>query len=69
MDELEILTEIRAEYEHFDQDRRDALVSRLRQSIKNNIGVSARIRLQDPGQVERTVTGKARRVVDLRPRA
>lgn len=69
MDELEILTEIRVEYEHFDQDRRDALVSRLRQSIKNNIGVSARIRLQDPGQVERTVTGKARRVVDLRPRA
>lgn len=69
MDELEILTEIRAEYEHFDLDRRDALVSRLRQAIKNNIGVTARIQLRDPGLVERTVTGKARRVVDLRPKS
>lgn len=69
MDELEILTEIRAEYEHFDLDRRDALVSRLRQAIKNNIGITARIQLRDPGLVERTVTGKARRVVDLRPKS
>ncbi|GGE62181.1 phenylacetate-CoA ligase [Paenalcaligenes hominis] len=66
MDELEVLAEIRSEFEHFDQDRRDALCSRLRQAIKNNIGVSARIQLREPGQVERTVTGKARRVVDLR---
>src|SRR5690554_3454721 len=41
MDELEVLTEIRSEYEHFDHDRRDALISRLRQAIKNNIGVTA----------------------------
>lgn len=69
MDELEVLTEIRSEYEHFDQDRRDAVTSRLRQAIKNNIGVSARIQLRDPGQVERTATGKARRVVDLRQKS
>ena len=66
MDELEVLAEIRSDYEHFDQDRRDALTARLRQSIKNRIGVSARVQLREPGQVERTVTGKARRVVDLR---
>lgn len=66
MDELEVLTEIRSEYEHFDQDRREALTSRLRQTIKNRIGVTARVQLREPGQVERTVTGKARRVVDLR---
>lgn len=69
MDELEVLAEIRSEYEHFDASRRDAIVSRLRQAIKNNIGVSARIQLKDPGQVERTATGKARRVVDLRPKS
>ncbi|MEZ2721540.1 phenylacetate--CoA ligase PaaK [Paenalcaligenes hominis] len=69
MDELDVLAEIRSEYEHFDQDRRDAICSRLRQAIKNNIGVSARIQLREPGQVERTVTGKARRVVDLRQKA
>lgn len=68
MDELEILTEIRAEYQHFDKTRRDALVSSLRQSIKNNIGVNARIQLLDPGKVERSEAGKARRVVDLRPK-
>lgn len=66
MDELEILTELRAEYTHLDQNGRDALLSVLRQAIKNNIGVTARIQLCEPGQVERTVTGKARRVVDLR---
>lgn len=69
MDELDVLAEIRSEYEHFDQDRRDAICARLRQAIKNNIGVSARIQLREPGQVERTVTGKARRVVDLRQKA
>ena len=69
MDELEVLTEIRSGYEHFDHDRRDALISRLRQAIKNSIGVTARVQLRDPGMVERTVTGKARRVVDLRPKA
>lgn len=69
MDELEILTEIRSEYAHLDQSGRDALVSSLRQSIKNSIGVTARIQLREPGQVERTVTGKARRVVDLRTSA
>lgn len=69
MDELEVLAEIRSDYEHFDQDRRDALTARLRQSIKNRIGVSARVQLREPGQVERTVTGKARRVVDLRQKS
>lgn len=68
MDELEILTEIRADYQHFDQTRRDALVSSLRQSIKNNIGVNARIQLCDSGKLERSEAGKARRVVDLRPK-
>lgn len=69
MDELEVLAEIRSDYEHFDQERRDALTARLRQSIKNRIGVSARVQLREPGQVERTVTGKARRVVDLRQKS
>lgn len=68
MDELEILTEIRAEYQHFDKTRRDALLGGLRQSIKNNIGINARIQLLDPGKVERSEAGKARRVIDLRPK-
>ena len=36
--------------------------------IKNTIGVTARLVLHPPGTIERTVVGKAKRVVDRRPR-
>ena len=35
---------------------------------KTHIGVSARIQVSDAGHVERTLTGKARRVIDKRPK-
>jgi phenylacetate-CoA ligase len=36
--------------------------------VKTLIGVSAHVRVFDPDSIERTQTGKARRVVDTRPR-
>ena len=46
---------------------RTASVKELTHHIKSALGVSAKIRVEDPGKVERSL-GKAKRVVDLRPK-
>ncbi|MDJ0945352.1 MAG: phenylacetate--CoA ligase [Kiloniellales bacterium] len=63
MDEMIILVEARADLP--EGDGRDAQAKELAQHIKSLVGVTARIKVTDPGQVERSV-GKARRVIDLR---
>src|SRR5690606_15520235 len=66
LDELEILTEVRPECGHLSVAARDALADKLQHAVKTYIGVSARVTVQTAGLVERTLTGKARRVVDKR---
>jgi phenylacetate-CoA ligase len=68
LDELEVLTEVRSEFDHLSGADRDKLAERLQQSIKAYIGVTARVQVMPSGSVERTLTGKARRVIDKRPR-
>ncbi len=68
LDELEILTEVRPEFDHLSIADRDQLAKKLGNAVKTYIGVSARISVQTAGQVERSLTGKARRVVDKRSR-
>lgn len=68
MDELEILTEVRPEFDHLSVADRDKVAAKLSHAVKNHIGVSARVTVQTAGLVERTLTGKARRVVDKRRR-
>ena len=68
MDELEILTEVRAEFSTLSDAERAALGKQLQHAVKTHIGVSARIQVSDAGHVERTLTGKARRVIDKRPK-
>lgn len=68
LDELEILTEVRPEFDHLTVSQRDRVADKLRHSIKDYIGVSARVTVMTAGLVERTLTGKARRVVDKRMR-
>ena len=41
--------------------------ARLQQAIKDTIGVTARVLIRDPDSIERSV-GKAKRIVDRRPR-
>jgi phenylacetate-CoA ligase len=65
MDEMEIKVEARAG--HTDAAARKAAAARLAQGIKDTIGVTARISVGDPDSVERSA-GKARRVIDLRPK-
>ena len=44
----------------------DGIGRRLSERIKNLIGVTARISVEAPESIERTLVGKARRVVDQR---
>ena len=68
LDELEILTEVRAEFDQLSDAEREALGRQLQHAVKSYIGVTARVRVAEVGFVERTLTGKARRVIDKRPR-
>ncbi|UHL65151.1 phenylacetate--CoA ligase [Paralcaligenes sp. KSB-10] len=68
LDELEILTEVRPEHNHLGEAEREGLAAKLKHAVKTYVGVSARVTVQAAGQVERTVTGKARRVIDKRPK-
>ncbi|HRJ68321.1 MAG TPA: phenylacetate--CoA ligase [Beijerinckiaceae bacterium] len=65
MDQMEIKLEAR-DGSVTDQDRK-AAAARLAHMIKSTIGVSTRINVGDPGAVERSA-GKARRIIDNRPK-
>ncbi|WP_292039581.1 phenylacetate--CoA ligase PaaK [Massilia sp. UBA6681] len=66
LDTLEVLGELRdASLAAGDVD---ALCRELQHCIKTHVGVSTRVCLMPPGGIERTLTGKARRVVDKRPK-
>ena len=47
---------------------RGAIAAELQQRIKNLIGVTARVDVGLPDSIERTLVGKARRVIDNRPK-
>lgn len=68
LDELEVLTEVRPEFDHLTVSGRDKVAQTLTHAIKNYVGVSSRVTVHTAGLVERTLTGKARRVVDKRQR-
>ena len=64
LDEMTVLVEAKAADA---AEARAAVAQRLGQQIKDRIGVTARIDVVEPGGVERS-QGKARRVVDKRPK-
>jgi phenylacetate-CoA ligase len=45
-----------------------ALARELEHRVKTNVGVSTKVTLVAPNGIERTLTGKARRVIDQRPK-
>ncbi|WP_238013612.1 phenylacetate--CoA ligase PaaK [Dactylosporangium sp. AC04546] len=64
-DRLDVLTVLAERRTGTSRDTADAAADRLRALVKNTIGVSAEVRVHDPGGVERSA-GKMRRVVDER---
>jgi phenylacetate-CoA ligase len=63
LDTLEVLAELREDAAHATCD---ALARELQHRIKTHIGVTTRVTLLPSQGIERTLTGKARRVVDKR---
>ena len=65
LDKLEVLVELRAGLARSDAGD---VARELEQRIKTNVGVSTTVTLLGVGGIERTATGKAKRVVDKRPK-
>jgi phenylacetate-CoA ligase len=66
LDTLEVLCELRDTL--LTPDFVEAQARELQHCIKTYVGVTTRVRLLPPQGIERTLTGKARRVVDGRPK-
>ncbi|HEU4853288.1 MAG TPA: AMP-binding protein, partial [Telluria sp.] len=65
MDKLEVVAEARP---GVDASRHEQLGRELEHNIKTFVGVSCKVTLACAGGIERTLTGKARRVIDKRPK-
>ncbi|WP_108659015.1 phenylacetate--CoA ligase PaaK [Acuticoccus kandeliae] len=65
LDTMTVHVECRADL--FDAGAREAAAHRLCAAVKNTVGISIVTRVVDPGAIERSV-GKAKRVIDHRPR-
>ena len=63
LDEVAVRCEVTPEYRN---DNRDAIATGLQQRIKRLIGVSTTVEVGLPDSIERTLVGKARRVIDQR---
>ena len=65
MDDLEVQVEVTPEVFSGDEGALTALQKSIQLRIKSLLGLSSKVRLVEPGSVERSV-GKAKRVLDLR---
>ncbi|MDH5340258.1 MAG: phenylacetate--CoA ligase [Rubrivivax sp.] len=65
LDDLHVLVELTPEHA---EAQREGVAASLQQRIKNLIGVSTTVSVGAPDSIERTLVGKARRVIDKRPR-
>jgi phenylacetate-CoA ligase len=65
LDDMEIMVEARPDL--VDATERKNAAHQLAELVKGNIGVTSRVSVTEPGSIERSL-GKARRVIDKRPR-
>ncbi len=68
LDALEVRCELQPEAGRMDLTARAAVASELTQRIKAKVGVSAKVTVLDADAIPRTLVGKAKRVIDERPR-
>ncbi|CKS93142.1 Phenylacetate-coenzyme A ligase [Mycobacterium tuberculosis] len=67
LDEVEVHCELQPRTS-IDESERKAIASWVQDRVKTLVGISTTVRVFDPDSIERTQTGKARRVFDTRPR-
>ncbi|KQM71140.1 phenylacetate--CoA ligase PaaK [Xylophilus sp. Leaf220] len=68
MDEVEVHCELQPGACPMPDADRSAIAQWVQHRVKTLVGISTRVRVFDPHSIERTQTGKARRVVDTRAR-
>ncbi|MFM9951864.1 MAG: phenylacetate--CoA ligase family protein [Saprospiraceae bacterium] len=70
LDEVEVKVEIAESHQQVmnphDGDPRDQLAVHLQRKIKDNIGISMRVKLHAVGEIPRSEGGKLKRILDLR---
>ena len=66
LDEVEVLTELQNAAASLPVTSVAAIKTALETRIKNLVGISANVSVLPPGAIERTQTGKSRRVIDKR---
>ncbi|UGQ45699.1 phenylacetate--CoA ligase PaaK [Massilia endophytica] len=67
LDKLDVIGELRPEVKLTDSET-GALARELEHHIKTYVGVTTTVKLQAADSIERTLTGKAKRVLDKRPK-
>jgi phenylacetate-CoA ligase len=67
LDTLDVVVEARPGMTLQDDHARQACAGRLAHAVKAYVGVTVRVRIAEAGEVERSV-GKARRIIDMRPK-
>ncbi|MBB3120605.1 phenylacetate--CoA ligase PaaK [Pseudoduganella violacea] len=69
LDKLDVVGELRPELSgKLAEHETEALARELEHRIKTYVGVSTKVRLLAANSIERTLTGKAKRVIDKRPK-
>ncbi len=68
MDNMEIRCELQRECSGMNANERATVAHELAHRIKTNVGISTKITLLDVDSIPRTLVGKAKRVIDERPR-
>lgn len=69
LDKLDVYVEVRADLsDSVSEAKRQAIGADVKHHIKSLVGVNADVHVVETGKVERTLVGKARRVIDRRPK-
>ena len=68
LDQVEVHCELQGGSDGVSESERGAIASWVQHRIKTLVGISTRVCVFDANTIERTQTGKARRVIDKRPR-
>jgi phenylacetate-CoA ligase len=68
LDNVEVRCELQQAAAHISNEAVEEISLSLCQRIKNMVGITTRVTVLRPESIERTLTGKARRVIDKRPK-
>ena len=68
LDQVEVLCETQPAADALSENELGEISAWVQQRIKTRVGISTRVLVLSPESIQRTLTGKARRVIDSRPR-